>query len=121
MTRRTRFDRFVQTLDATRRSAEPTRRRLTFELLEPRRLMAAFDVLVFSKTSGFRHSSIDEGLAAIQALGAANDFNVVHTENAGSFIATNLAPFEVVVFLNTTGDVLNSSQQAVFENYIRAG
>jgi hypothetical protein len=45
-----------------------------FELLEPRELLAAFDVLVFSKTAGFRHDSISAGIAAIQALGAANDF-----------------------------------------------
>src|SRR5262245_58136902 len=35
-------------------------RRLGFERLEPRQMLAAFDVLVFSKTAGFRHDSIDE-------------------------------------------------------------
>ena len=84
-------------------------------------MMAAFDVLVFTKTAGFRHSSIDAGVAAIQALGAANDFLVVHTENSAAFTQANLAPFEAIVFLNTTGDVLNAAQQAVFENYIRSG
>ncbi|HEX2473539.1 MAG TPA: ThuA domain-containing protein [Lacipirellulaceae bacterium] len=84
-------------------------------------MMAAFDVLVFSKTAVFRHSSIDEGLAAIQALGAANDFSVVHTEDAAYFTPSNLAQFEAVVFLSTTGDVLTAAQQTVFENYIRNG
>ena len=32
-------------------------------------------VLVFSKTGGFRHDSIPQGIAAIQALGTANDFD----------------------------------------------
>ena len=68
------------------REGGPAKRRrgwrpLRFESLESRRMMAAFDVLVFSKTAGFRHDSIDEGVAAIQALGAANDFTVTHTEN----------------------------------------
>ncbi len=122
MSRHLRFNGFAPSLNGhPRRYAERNRRRLAFELLEPRRMMAAFDVLVFSKTAEFRHSSIDEGLAAIQALGAANDFSVAHTENSATFTATGLAPFEAVVFLNTTGDVLNSAQQAVFENYIRAG
>jgi glucose/arabinose dehydrogenase/type 1 glutamine amidotransferase len=97
------------------------KRRLTFELLEARQMLAAFDVLVFSRTAGFRHDSIDEGLAAIQALGAANDFTVSHTEIPGDFTANNLAQYEAVVFLNTTGDVLNSTQQTAFQNYVRAG
>ncbi|HJS06592.1 MAG TPA: ThuA domain-containing protein, partial [Pirellulales bacterium] len=102
-------------------SAKCFSRRLRFETLEPRQMLAAFDVLVFSKTAGFRHDSIDEGVAAIQALGAAHDFSVVHTENAALFTAASLATYEAVVFLNTTGDVLNAAQQAAFENYIRAG
>jgi glucose/arabinose dehydrogenase len=90
-------------------------------MLEQRQMLAAFDVLVFSRTTGFRHDSIDEGLAAIQSLAAANDFTVTHTENAADFNAANLAQFEAVVFLNTTGDVLNTGQQTAFQNYIRAG
>ena len=99
------------------RAARP----LNFESLESRRMMAAFDVLVFSKTAGFRHDSIDEGVAAIQALGAANDFSVVYTEDAAQFAAANLAQYEAVIFLNTTGDVLNAAQQTAFESYIQAG
>jgi cytochrome c len=96
-------------------------RRLALERLEARTMLAAFDVLVFSKTAGFRHSSIDDGIAAIQALGAANDFAVVATEDANAINAANLANFEAVVFLNTTGDILNATQQAAFEQYIQAG
>jgi type 1 glutamine amidotransferase len=33
-------------------------------------------VLVFSKTAGYRHASIPDGIAAIQRLGAANQFAV---------------------------------------------
>ncbi len=39
-------------------------------------LEARFRVLVFSKTTGFRHDSIPAGIAAIKALGTANDFQV---------------------------------------------
>ncbi len=80
-----------------------------------------FKVLVFSKTAGFRHASITNGLAAIRQLGTNNHFDVVATENAADFNATNLAQFAAVIFLSTTGDVLDVAQQAVFENYIRAG
>ncbi|TDC74645.1 ThuA domain-containing protein [Streptomyces hainanensis] len=81
----------------------------------------AYEVLVFSKTAGFRHDSIEEGIAAITQLGAANGFTVTATEDAGAFTAENLAQFEAVVFLSTTGDVLNTAQEAAFEGYINAG
>ena len=65
-------------------------------------------VLVFSKTGGFRHDSIPQGIAAIQALGTANGFTVVATEDPTQFTDANLATFDVVVFLSTTGEVLDT-------------
>ena len=79
------------------------------------------NVLVFSETAGFRHDSIDEGIAAIQALGTANDFEVDATEDSADFNTTNLAQYDAVVFLSTTGDVLTDEQQDAFESYMRAG
>jgi cytochrome c len=79
------------------------------------------NVLVFSKTAGFRHDSIPNGIAAIQQLGQQNDFNVTATEDSAQFTDANLANFDVVVFLSTTGDVLNDTQQGAFERYVRAG
>jgi type 1 glutamine amidotransferase len=80
-----------------------------------------FSVLVFSKTAGFRHDSIPVGITTIQQLGAANNFSVEATEDANQFTAANLARFKAVIWLSTTGDVLNATQQTAFENYIRAG
>ncbi|MER7892405.1 ThuA domain-containing protein [Micromonospora sp. NPDC094482] len=82
---------------------------------------APYDVLVFSKTAGFRHDSIAVGTQAIRDLGAANNFTVTATEDAAQFTTANLARFETVVFLNTTGDVLNATQQTAFESYIGGG
>src|SRR6266852_5901152 len=78
-------------------------------------------VLVFSKTAGFRHSSIGVGIAAVKKLGQENGFTVDATEDAGAFTAKNLARYNAVVFLNTTGDVLDAAQQDDFERYIQAG
>ena len=80
-----------------------------------------FVVLVFSKTSAFRHDSIPDGIAAIQELGKAHDFAVDSTEDAARFTDTELARYKVVVFLSTTGDILDDAQKASFERYIRAG
>ncbi|MEU5295108.1 ThuA domain-containing protein [Streptomyces umbrinus] len=78
-------------------------------------------VLVFSKTAGFRHDSIPEGVAAVKSLGAENGFRVDATEDAGAFSSRNLSRYDAVVFLSTTGDVLNGAQQRAFEGYIKRG
>ena len=78
-------------------------------------------ILVFSKTAGFHHSSIKVGIAAIQKLGLENKFEVDTTVDAGKFSSKNLKQYAAIVFLNTTGDVLNPGQQAAFEQYIKSG
>ncbi|EPR66447.1 ThuA domain-containing protein [Cyclobacterium qasimii] len=78
-------------------------------------------VLVFSKTDGYYHESIPEGIQAITELGKQNDFLVESTKNADMFTEELLKEYSAVIFLNTTGDVLNNNQQAVFERYIQAG
>ncbi|MCW2882336.1 MAG: hypothetical protein JWQ95_6436 [Sphaerisporangium sp.] len=81
----------------------------------------AYKVLVFSKTAGFRHDSIPVGITTVRELGAANNFTVDATEDAAAFTTANLAQYKAVIFLSTTGDVLDATQQAAFESYIAAG
>src|SRR3984893_3074556 len=80
-----------------------------------------FSVLVFSKTTGFRHDSIPQGIGAIEALGAEHGFAVDSTEDAERFSDAALAPYKAVVFLNTTGNILDTGEKAAFERYIRSG
>ncbi|WP_396278734.1 ThuA domain-containing protein [Kibdelosporangium aridum] len=80
-----------------------------------------YRIMVFSKTAGFRHDSIPAGIQALRELGSANNFTVDATEDAARFTTANLAQYKVVVFLNTTGDVLNATQQTAFEQYIAGG
>ncbi|RYU92092.1 ThuA domain-containing protein [Mucilaginibacter terrigena] len=78
-------------------------------------------VLIFCKTAGFHHESIAVGIPAIIKLGKQNNFDVDTTTNSAKFTAANLKQYAAVIFLSTTGDVLNNEQQAAFEQYIRAG
>ncbi|ASR34964.1 glucose dehydrogenase [Prauserella marina] len=78
-------------------------------------------VLVFSKTAGFRHDSIPAGIEAITQLGAEGGFTVEATEDATAFTDDNLARFDAVVWLSTTGDVLDDEQQGAFERYVAGG
>lgn len=78
-------------------------------------------VLIFSKTTVFRHESIERGIEAIRKLGEQHHFIVDTTENATQFNEENLRRYKAVIFLSTTGDVLNQEQQNDFERFIQAG
>jgi type 1 glutamine amidotransferase len=78
-------------------------------------------VLVFSKTAGFHHESIAVGIPAIIKLGHENNFDVDTTTNSAKFTVANLKQYAAVIFLSTTGDVLNNEQQTAFEQYIKVG
>jgi type 1 glutamine amidotransferase len=88
---------------------------------EPAAREPAFRVLVFTKTAGFRHGSIEPGAAALAAIGDRHGFRTTRTEDAGLFTDESLADYRVIVFLNTTGDILNPDQEAAMERFIRAG
>jgi len=82
---------------------------------------AEVKVLVFSKTEIYRHDSIDAGIQTIEQLGAENGFTVVASEDPQFIKEENLKDFMAVVFLNTTGDVLDPVQQSQLERFIQAG
>lgn len=78
-------------------------------------------ILVFTKTTGFRHSSIPVAVQAVRELGARAGLTVDATEDVALFTPRNLARYEAVVFLLTTGNSLNAAQQRAFERFIQAG
>jgi glucose/arabinose dehydrogenase/cytochrome c551/c552 len=78
-------------------------------------------ILVFTKTAGYHHESIPDGVAAIEKLGSQNNFDVDTTSNAEWFTDDTLKKYSSVIFLSTTSDVLNNYQEADFERYIQSG
>lgn len=78
-------------------------------------------VLVFTKTAGYRHASIPDGVAAIRELGSEGGFRVDHTEDATRFSDAGLSGYDAIVFLSTTGDVLNDEQQLAFQRFAQSG
>jgi type 1 glutamine amidotransferase len=81
---------------------------------------AGFRVLVFTRTAGFRHASITDGVAAIRRLGREHGFAVDDTADAAG-IGPGLAGYRAVVFLSTTGDLLDPGQQAALRRYLEGG
>ncbi len=78
-------------------------------------------VLVFAKTAGFHHESIAVGIPAIQKLGQENGFDVDSTTDASMFNEDTLKKYSAVVFLSTTGPLLNTHERIALERYIQAG
>ena len=78
-------------------------------------------ILVFSKTNGYRHASIEAGIKAIKEAGRKRGWEVVATENGGYFNEVCLKSYRAVVFLSPTGDFLTDEQQHAFEKYIENG
>lgn len=78
-------------------------------------------VLVFSKTTGWRHDSIPTAVAAVQREAMAQSLYSTATEDAAAFTADNLKGYRAVIFVNTTGDVLDAAQQQALHDFIEGG
>jgi glucose/arabinose dehydrogenase len=78
-------------------------------------------LLVFTRTTGFRHASIADLQRVLGALAPATGIVPTLTEDPAVFTDEGLAAFDVVLFGNTTGDVLDDDQQAAMERFIRSG
>ncbi|GAA3239030.1 carbohydrate-binding protein [Actinocorallia longicatena] len=93
----------------------------TFTLTKGEEPPTGDPILVFSKTAGFRHDAIPAGIAAIKDLAKDGGYNVTATEDAGAFTTAGLARYKAVVFVSTTGDILNDDQQAALQSYVDGG
>lgn len=78
-------------------------------------------VVVFTKTAGFRHESIPAGVDMFDKIFKEQGIKYLHTEDASVFNSDNMNKVKAVVFLNTTGDVLNSDQEKVMYRMIEGG
>lgn len=78
-------------------------------------------ILVFSKTTGFRHKSIPAGITYFNNLQKETNWNINFSEESTDFSSENLAKYNVVVFLNTTGNLFNDQQKKAFKKYIANG
>lgn len=80
-----------------------------------------FKVLVFTKTQGWHHQSINEAVTGLRALAARHDFAMDWEEDPARINDDNLKQYQAIIFLLTTGDILNDQQQAAMEKFIRSG
>lgn len=80
-----------------------------------------FKVLLVTTTKGWHHESLHYGVVALKELANRNHFDMVLLEDRHAFTDKYLEQFQAIIFLNTTGDILDSSQQKAMERFIQAG
>jgi len=80
-----------------------------------------FRALVISKTSGFRHQSIPEGVAAIKKLAERHRFDVYASEDASLINDKNLEKYDVIIMMSTTGTIFNADEKAAFKRFVKSG
>jgi uncharacterized protein len=79
-------------------------------------------ILLFSKSTGFRHGeSIEAGKTVFGDLAKKNNWFLYSTEDGGAFNPGQLAKFDAVIFNNSTGRVLDDTQQEALEQYVEQG
>lgn len=95
---------------------------LSLALVQPASAAPAFRALLFTKTAGYRHDSIPAGVSMFQQQAAANNFELVHSEDSNVFTPANLATFDVLIMFQTSGMVWTSAaQRQAVEGFLASG
>jgi hypothetical protein len=95
---------------------------IIFSAAIPRlRAQKQFKALIVTTTRGWHHESLHYGVVALEEMARRDFFDAVLWENPNGFTDDYLKQFQVIIFLNTTGDIFDSAQQRVMERFIRSG
>lgn len=78
-------------------------------------------VLLFSRTTGYRHASIPAAVRAVSELAAGQGWSVTTTEDATVLTQGLSAGAELVVFLSTSGEVLDTAGREALRAHCEAG
>ncbi len=78
-------------------------------------------LLLFTRTTDYRHDSIPAGVAMVEAIGAAVGVDVDAHEDPTAFERANLDRYDLIVWLSTCGTVLTEPQRDAFESWLKAG
>ncbi len=80
-----------------------------------------FSALLITKTGGWHHGSIVAAVPAIKALAERHQFRLDRHQDAMPLTDAQLKDYDVIIMVNTTGDIFNAEEQAAFERFIQAG
>ena len=78
-------------------------------------------LLVFSKTTGFRHESIEAGIEALKKLGTRHELSLTFTESSEYVGSDSLFTYDAILFLNTTGTLFTDKERSHIKRFIQSG
>jgi len=79
------------------------------------------NIAMITKTIEFRHDNIPVAVDALQKLASENNWNLMHTEDSTWFSADNLENQDLIIFLQTTGDIFDENQQQAIQSFVENG
>lgn len=117
-----RFLFFVLILTVGMSCSEPTKPTVKNEIpvqIAPEQ--APISIYVYSKTNGYRHDNMDIGRGLMKKMADGRGWNISFTEDSLLIRPERLSGLDVLVFFNTTGDILGPEQEKTVEDYIKRG
>ncbi len=78
----------------------------------------SFKMLVYYKTAGFEHNSIDAGKRMLQEIATEQGFEIKETKTNEDITFEGLSQYEIVFFMNSTGDIFNNQEQQAYEQWM---
>jgi uncharacterized protein len=81
----------------------------------------SFKALLVTKTSGWHHESLHYAVVALKKLAKEKMFDVKVWEDPNGFTDKYLEQFQVIIFLSTSGNIFDSTQQKVMERFVQSG
>lgn len=80
------------------------------------------EILVYSKTAGYRHDSIPTAIDALQGIADRTSlYRPTFSEDESVFTSDQLAKFKAIVFLSNSDQVLTSDGEVAFEQWLTNG
>ena len=80
-----------------------------------------FSALLITETAGWQHESSFAAIPALNEMAQRHDFRLDLKQKAMPLTADQLKNYDVIIMVNTTGDVFTDAEQQVFEDFIRSG
>jgi type 1 glutamine amidotransferase len=78
----------------------------------------SFKMLIYSITKAFKHDSIPQGVQMLKDIGVEQGFETVVAADNSDITLEGLSKYEIVFFMNSTGDIFNPTEQQAYEDWM---
>ncbi len=79
------------------------------------------NIVVTTQTESFRHDNIPAAVNAMKNMARENNWQLIHTEDPLFFTMDNLDTLDLIIFLQTTGNIFGDEQKQAIEDFVEQG